>query len=73
MANRLKPGFVKANSDNLPYISVDSVTQYVTNHNDFVSAEIRGWKQEKSKRTSYGDNAVGYVSLKKRWRYLYFK
>lgn len=31
----------------------------------FISAEIRGWKQQKAERESYGYSAIGYVSFMK--------
>ncbi|CAH2101068.1 unnamed protein product [Euphydryas editha] len=58
-------GFVKANSANLPKIDSLMVTQFLaSNHNVFTS-ESRNIKTSLSQKESLGDDAVGYVQLRK--------
>ncbi|XP_054723041.1 uncharacterized protein LOC129232983, partial [Uloborus diversus] len=60
----VEQGFTKAQSDNLPIISEDMIVDFFKENLDFLSAEIKGVKAEKSTRGSYADNAVGYVQVR---------
>ncbi|KAK5639483.1 hypothetical protein RI129_011221 [Pyrocoelia pectoralis] len=60
-----RDGFVKAQSDNLPKVSVLMVTEFFASSECFNAAETRGVKLHKSQRENYGDSAIGYVELKR--------
>ncbi|GBM95521.1 hypothetical protein AVEN_161419-1 [Araneus ventricosus] len=59
------PGFTKGQSDNLPKIDSMSMFSFLGKNPDFMGAEIRGIKTKRSGRESYGDNAVGYVQVRR--------
>ncbi|XP_011701425.1 PREDICTED: uncharacterized protein LOC105458063 [Wasmannia auropunctata] len=65
MPNQLDLGFVKANSTNLPKISVFMVWEYIANDERYNAPEVRGIKATLSSRENYGDSAIGYVSVKR--------
>ncbi|XP_031359073.1 uncharacterized protein LOC116182672 [Photinus pyralis] len=58
-------GFVKAGSNNLPSVDIFMVMEFIKNDDRFNAAEIRGIKAAAAGREEYGDNAVGYVELKR--------
>ncbi|KAL4717801.1 hypothetical protein ACJJTC_000950 [Scirpophaga incertulas] len=58
-------GFEKGQSDNLPKIDGLMVAYYLTKNSDFVAAEMRGVKMQRSVRDNYGDDAIGYVQVKR--------
>ncbi|KAL4702745.1 hypothetical protein ACJJTC_013640 [Scirpophaga incertulas] len=58
-------GFEKGQSDNLPKIYGLMVAYYLTKNSDFVAAEMRGVKMQRSVRDNYGDDAIGYVQVKR--------
>ncbi|XP_036141931.1 uncharacterized protein LOC118648772 isoform X2 [Monomorium pharaonis] len=58
-------GFVQAKSDNLPKMTVVMLSDFFTQSECFNIAETTGVKAERSKREEYGDNAIGYVELKR--------
>ncbi|XP_028170878.1 uncharacterized protein LOC114360375 [Ostrinia furnacalis] len=61
----MDPGFVKAESTNLPKIDTLMVANFFALNPDFCSAELRNVKITKSAGESYGDDAIGYVQLKR--------
>ncbi|KAF9416639.1 hypothetical protein HW555_006069 [Spodoptera exigua] len=61
----MEDGFVKAESTNLPMVNTLMVAQYFASNPDFCSAELRNVKTAMSGRESYGDDALGYVQLKR--------
>ncbi|CAG5012551.1 unnamed protein product [Parnassius apollo] len=67
-ANKVEAGFVQAQSDNLPKVDSFMVFDYLSNHSKFTSAEVRGWKLQRSARETFGDDAVGFVKSKSRGR-----
>ncbi|RVE53270.1 hypothetical protein evm_002103 [Chilo suppressalis] len=58
-------GFNKGQSDNLPKIDGLMVAHYLAVNNDFFAVEMRGVKMQRSARESYGDDAIGYVQVKR--------
>ncbi|GBO35029.1 hypothetical protein AVEN_74722-1 [Araneus ventricosus] len=58
-------GFVQGKSDNLPRIDSTMMTMYFKKNSDFMMAEIRGIKAQRSAKVSYGDTAIGYVRVKR--------
>ncbi|CAG5056720.1 unnamed protein product [Parnassius apollo] len=67
-ANKVEAGFVQAQSDNLPKVDSFMVFDYLSNHSKFTSAEVRGWKLQRSARETYGDDAVGFVQVQRSGR-----
>ena len=65
MANRKKDGFLKADSNNLPFVDCLMLSIF-QNGPDFKAAEIRGGKNKRSTRESYGDQAIGYVQVQRK-------
>lgn len=61
----MEPGFVKADSNNLPRIDAIMLGRFFASNNDFCSSEFRNVKTSMSSRASYGDDAVSYVQLKR--------
>ncbi|KAF9824869.1 hypothetical protein SFRURICE_001742 [Spodoptera frugiperda] len=61
----MEPGFVKADSNNLPRIDAIMLGRFFASNNDFCSSEFRNIKTSMSSRASYGDDAVSYVQLKR--------
>ncbi|KAK4877439.1 hypothetical protein RN001_009945 [Aquatica leii] len=57
--------FEKGQSNNLPKIDGLMVADYLSKNSDFVAAEMRGVKMQKSAREGYGDDAIGYVQVKR--------
>ncbi|XP_047541297.1 uncharacterized protein LOC125074114 [Vanessa atalanta] len=41
------------------------VAHYLSTNSDFVATEMRGIKMQRSARDSYGDDAIGYVQVKR--------
>lgn len=64
--HKLLPGFIKADSHNLPVVDVYMMMEYIKQDNNFISPEIRNWKSARAGRESYGDSAVSYVQLKRK-------
>ncbi|XP_011883840.1 PREDICTED: uncharacterized protein LOC105570988 [Vollenhovia emeryi] len=65
MANKLDSGFVKADARNIPTIDMFMICEFIKNSDDFNSVEIRNKKLATSSRENYGDQAIGYVCLKR--------
>ncbi|XP_046142526.1 uncharacterized protein LOC114882098 [Osmia bicornis bicornis] len=61
----IEPGFVKADSTNLPNIDVFMVAEFVKNDDRYNAAEIRLVKASLSSRESYEDSAIDYVCLRR--------
>ncbi|CAG9793231.1 unnamed protein product [Diatraea saccharalis] len=61
----MESGFIKANSGNLPKIDSLMVANFFATNKDFCASELRNVKISLSSRESYGDDAVGYVQLKR--------
>ncbi|KAB0802565.1 hypothetical protein PPYR_04751 [Photinus pyralis] len=59
------PGFVKAQSDNLPHVDALMVAEFFASSDKYTAAEIRGLKAMRAGRESYGDAAVGYVQIQR--------
>lgn len=62
---KVKPGYIKANSHNIPVVDIDMFTSYLKADGNFISPEIRCVRAVRSGRESYGDSAIGYVQLKR--------
>ena len=63
--NAISSGYVKATNFNLPSIDAFTLSIYTRNDSRFTDAELRGWKELRSAKESYGDNAIGYVQVKR--------
>ncbi|XP_028176894.1 uncharacterized protein LOC114364791 [Ostrinia furnacalis] len=61
----MEPGYVKANSNNLPRIDAVMLGRFFATNSDFCSSEFRNVKTSMSSRASYGDDAVSYVQIKR--------
>ncbi|GBP91591.1 hypothetical protein EVAR_54560_1 [Eumeta japonica] len=61
----METGFIKGSGCNLPKIDSLMVASFFARNNDFCAAELRNVKMSLSSRESYGDDAVGYVQLKR--------
>ncbi|GBP17818.1 hypothetical protein EVAR_102677_1 [Eumeta japonica] len=61
----MEPGFVKANSSNLPRIDLLMLGEFLATNKEFCSSEFRNVKTSLSSRPSYGDDAISYVQLKR--------
>ncbi|KAG8179957.1 hypothetical protein JTE90_015406 [Oedothorax gibbosus] len=57
--------FVQGRSDNLPKIDSFTMFSFLSNNPAFFSAEMKNVKMRRSGRESYGDQAIGYVQLKR--------
>lgn len=64
-ANVLRTGFEKATSTSLPTVDFLMAFEYLTKDPRFVSAEGRCQKMQRASMEFYGDNAVGYVQIKR--------
>lgn len=64
MAHKLRAGFVKATSNNLPHVDIVMVGLYFAKNKDFLGLEIANVNAIRAGRESYGESAVGYVKLK---------
>ncbi|KAJ8914230.1 hypothetical protein NQ315_003594 [Exocentrus adspersus] len=58
-------GFVKATSNNFRTIDIFMVTDFMKRDDRFNVGEMRGTKAASAIRETYGDNAIGYVELKR--------
>ncbi|KYN29277.1 hypothetical protein ALC57_01288 [Trachymyrmex cornetzi] len=56
---------MKADTTNLPKIDMFMVCEYIKQSDNFNAAEVRNTKAAMSSRESYGDEAIGYVCLKR--------
>ncbi|XP_043484808.1 uncharacterized protein LOC122512804 [Leptopilina heterotoma] len=65
MPCKLDSGFEKADSSNLPKISIFMVWEYLVTDDRYNAPEVRGVKASVNARESYGDSAIGYVSVKR--------
>ncbi|KAJ8978086.1 hypothetical protein NQ317_004620 [Molorchus minor] len=63
--SKIDVGFLKGDSDNLPRVDSEMVNEFYVTNMQFLSAEVRNVKTQRSTKVSYGDNAVGYVQLKR--------
>lgn len=63
MAHILRKNYQKADSNNLPMVDIQLLTNYIKQDRNFISLESRRVKAAKSGRESYGDDAIGYVQL----------
>ncbi|CAG9124729.1 unnamed protein product [Plutella xylostella] len=61
----MEVGYVKGDSTNLPRINSLMVGRFFAVNPDFCSAELRNVKTSISGRETYGDDAIGYVQLKR--------
>lgn len=62
--NQLDDGFAVATSNNLPSVDFQMFMDFIEKSIN-TRLETQGWKMKKSCRESYGDNAVGYVQVKR--------
>lgn len=62
--NKSDDGFVMATSNNLPAVDFEMFMDFLANSIKS-RLETQGWKMTKSCRESYGDNAIGYVQVKR--------
>ncbi|KAF4529998.1 hypothetical protein B566_EDAN009174 [Ephemera danica] len=58
-------GFVKANPSNLPEVDMFERQSYMSRNVLVVQSEVSGVKMVRSGAESYGDDAVGYVQIKR--------
>ncbi|XP_011165047.1 uncharacterized protein LOC105199588 [Solenopsis invicta] len=58
-----QPGFVKAQSDNLPCVDVVMISNFFANNPTLNIAESRGVKMHRASQERYGDEAIGYVEI----------
>ncbi|KAJ8677670.1 hypothetical protein QAD02_013457 [Eretmocerus hayati] len=65
MSNRLKEGFTRADSRNLPAVSTTMMYAFIPTDERFNLPECKRAKTERYSKESYGDAAIGYVSLKR--------
>ncbi|KAJ8667697.1 hypothetical protein QAD02_009360 [Eretmocerus hayati] len=63
MPVKLDTGFAKADSTNLPKVNCFMVWAYIVSNEKYNAPEVKGIKATLSSRESYGDSAVGYVSV----------
>lgn len=61
--NKLDEGFEAATPNNLPVVDFAMALDFI--QNSMESCETQGWKLSRSCRENYGDNAVGYVQVKR--------
>ncbi|XP_013194034.2 uncharacterized protein LOC106137691 [Amyelois transitella] len=59
----MEPGFIKANSSNLPRVDLLMLGDFLASNKDFCSSEFRNVKASLSSRPSYGDDAISYVQV----------
>ncbi len=64
MANKKIDGYSKGDNHNIPFVDAMMLAFFFSG-DDFYSAEVRGWKNDRAARESYGDHAIGYVQLKR--------
>lgn len=57
-------GYVMANRDNIPFIDSVTLAQFFSS-GEYHSCESGHWKDNRAARESYGDEAIGYVQLKR--------
>ncbi|CAH2045591.1 unnamed protein product, partial [Iphiclides podalirius] len=57
-------GIIKADSRNLPEVSVDMVMNVFVESAEFSSVEMKGIKMLRSTSQFCGDSAIGYVQIK---------
>ncbi|GBP82900.1 hypothetical protein EVAR_66576_1 [Eumeta japonica] len=62
---KVEKDFIKADSANLPKVDSFMIANFFASNPDFCSAEFRNVKTSVSSRQSYGDDAIGYVQLKR--------
>lgn len=65
MAHKLMEGFKKANSNNLPELSVVTLGVFISKDQNFISPEISNVKAVRNGRESYGESAIRYVQEKR--------
>ena len=62
----IKNGFLKADSNNLPYVDEFMVTEYIHQNSRYNKVEMAGWKlSARCSRSSYGEQAIYYVQLRR--------
>ncbi|CAH2098027.1 unnamed protein product [Euphydryas editha] len=61
----METGFIKGNSSNLPKVDSLMVASFFARNKDFCAAELRNVKMSLSSRESYGDDAIGFVQLRR--------
>ncbi|CAG9760297.1 unnamed protein product [Ceutorhynchus assimilis] len=65
MRTTTDPGFVQADSYNLPEVTCEMIDIYYEEIAEYFIAGVRNVKAQRATRESYGDVAVGYVQLKR--------
>ncbi|KAJ8673163.1 hypothetical protein QAD02_004425 [Eretmocerus hayati] len=65
MPQKLEAGFLKADSTNLPIVGAFAVWDFLSRDKRFTLPECQNVKTASSARESYGDSAIGYVSLRR--------
>jgi len=65
MATKLRPGFEKANSFNIPMIDCIVMDTFSRTNSLHIAPEIRNVKTTINSRASYGESAIGYVQVKR--------
>ncbi|RVE48496.1 hypothetical protein evm_006807 [Chilo suppressalis] len=61
----METGFTKADNRNLPKVDMFMICNFFASNSDFCDAEFRNVKTSVSARQSYGDDAIGYVQLRR--------
>lgn len=65
MATKLRPGFEKADSYNIPMIDCLVMDNFSRTNALHIAPEIRNVKTARNSRASYGESAIGYVQVKR--------
>lgn len=63
MANRLLPGYQRANSNNLPTLDIIMLRNYIQKDVNYISPEIANVNSLRAGRESYGESAIGWVQV----------
>lgn len=63
MANRLLPGYQRANSNNLPTLDIIMFRNYIQKDVNYISPEIANVNSLRAGRESYGESAIGWVQV----------
>ncbi|XP_044759885.1 uncharacterized protein LOC123317422 [Coccinella septempunctata] len=61
----MESNFSKASSENLPPVNYVMIHEFFSRNTNYLSVEMKGMKNMKAARSGYGDDAVGYVQLKR--------
>lgn len=63
--NKIREGFCKADSENLPVVDQHMHSAFLKEENNFTHPEVKNVKAVRNGRESYGESAIGNVQLKR--------